>query len=142
MKATEFDIIAPSLESAWLQLDKQIVLRPICDEVQYRHAVVLMNSLIDRVGDSIDHPLAGLLDLVSDLIFNYEMEHVPIPVSDPHEMLGFLIEMAGGKRSDLDEIVSAADLSAILAGRKEISVSLATRLAEHFSVSRSLFIAS
>lgn len=34
--------------------------------------VTLMNDLLDVVGDNEEHQLAGLLELVDDLVSNYE----------------------------------------------------------------------
>ncbi len=37
-----------------------------------------MNSLLDVVGDQEDHPLIGLLDLISELVEDFDMEHYAI----------------------------------------------------------------
>ncbi len=41
-------------------------------EAEYDRMVLLMNGLIDRVGDVETHPLAGLLDLVGALVSGLE----------------------------------------------------------------------
>jgi len=41
-------------------------------EADYDRMVLLMNGLIDRVGDDETHPLAGLLDLVGALVSSLE----------------------------------------------------------------------
>lgn len=41
-------------------------------EADYDRMVLLMNGLIDRVGDDETHPLAGLLDLVGALVSGLE----------------------------------------------------------------------
>jgi len=92
------------------------------------------------VGDNEEHPLAGLLELVGDLISNYEREHFTIEASEPKDALRFLIEAKGLKQEDLSNIVAQGNLSKILAGHRKISATLAGKLGEFFGVSPALFI--
>jgi len=83
---------------------------------------------------------AGLLDLVSELVGEYDTNHYCIEASGPKEVLRYLIEMRGLKQSDLAEIVPQSNLSAILAGKRKISATLAGKLAKHFHVSPAAFV--
>jgi HTH-type transcriptional regulator/antitoxin HigA len=47
------------------------------NEQEYAEAVSLLDSLIDRVGENEQHPLASLMELVGVLISQYEETHVP-----------------------------------------------------------------
>lgn len=67
---TSFDI--KKLQSSWQTFDAMVHLRPIVNEPEYSRMVLLMNTLLDEVRDKEDHPLSGLLDLVGDLVSNYE----------------------------------------------------------------------
>ena len=73
---TNFDIQA--IGSAWAAFDPVAHLRPIHDESSYDQAVALMNALLDVVGDDEEHELAGLLELVGDVVSKYEREHYAI----------------------------------------------------------------
>jgi HTH-type transcriptional regulator/antitoxin HigA len=115
-------------------------IRPIHDEAGYDRMIALMNDLLDVVGDNENHKLAGLLELVGDLVSNYEREHLAIEASDPKDALRFLIEAKGLKQEDLSGIVTQFNLSNILAGRRKTSAALAGKLGEFFGVSPSLFI--
>ncbi|HOW75778.1 MAG TPA: hypothetical protein P5102_14260 [Candidatus Competibacteraceae bacterium] len=53
-------------------------MRPIRNEHEYDRTVILMNSLLDVVGDQDDHPLTGLLDLVSKLVEDFDTEHYAV----------------------------------------------------------------
>jgi HTH-type transcriptional regulator/antitoxin HigA len=99
-----------------------------------------MNGLLDIVGDQEGHALAGLLDLVSELVQDYDAEHYAIEASEPREVLRYLIEQRRLKQSDLAEIVPQSNLSAILAGKRKISATLAGKLARYFNVSPAVFI--
>ena len=44
---------------------------------EYRSLVVLLDGLIDEVGEDENHPLASLMEVIGVLIEKYEEEHVP-----------------------------------------------------------------
>lgn len=46
-------------------------------EKEYNQLVVLLDSLIDEVGEDEGHPLASLMDIIGTLIEKYETDHVP-----------------------------------------------------------------
>ena len=56
-------------------------MRPIRTEEEYDRTVSLMNYLVDIVGDQEDHALSGLLDLVSELVADYDKSHYAIEAS-------------------------------------------------------------
>ncbi len=71
MTASEFE----RLEQAWPALAPWLSVPR--SETDYRQLVELLNTLIDRVGEDERHPLASLMDLVGELIAQYEDAHVP-----------------------------------------------------------------
>lgn len=115
-------------------------LRPIHDKKSYVRMTTLMNSLLDVAGDDEDHPLSGLLDLVSDMVARYEQEHYAIEPAEPRDALRFLLESRGLKQEDLSAVVPQSNLSAILSGKRNISATLAGKLGKFFGVSSALFI--
>lgn len=134
----QFDIRA--IQSSWAAFDSMVHLRPIHDETGYDQMVALMNSLLDVVGDDEDHALSGLLDLVGDVVSKYEKEHYAIEAVAPKDSLRFLIEARGLNQEDLSAIVPQSNLSAILAGKRKISATLAGKLGKFFGVSPALFV--
>ncbi len=46
-------------------------------EEQYDRLVMLLDRLVDEVGEEETHPLASLMEIIGVLIENYETEHVP-----------------------------------------------------------------
>ena len=46
-------------------------------EKEYENLVVLLDGLIDEVGEDESHPLASLMEVVGVLIQKYEDENVP-----------------------------------------------------------------
>ena len=46
-------------------------------EEEYQQLVVVLDELIDIVGEDETHPLASLMEIIGVLIEKYEDEHVP-----------------------------------------------------------------
>lgn len=135
---TQFDIRA--IQASWQAFDEMAHLRPIQNEKEYGRIVALMNSLLDAVGDGEDHPLDGLLNLVGDMVSKYEQEHHAIEAAAPNDALRFLMEARGLKQEDLAAIVPQSNLSAILAGKRKISATLAGKLGKFFGISPAVFV--
>ncbi len=129
-----------TLQRTWTAFDHVAQLRPIRNEETYDRTAALMNYLLDVVGDDETHALSGLLDLVSELVEDYDTHHFAIEASEPREVLRYLIEMRGLKQGDLAHIVPQSNLSAILAGKRNISATLAGKLAKYFHVSPAVFV--
>ncbi|MDP1996101.1 MAG: helix-turn-helix domain-containing protein [Gallionella sp.] len=135
---TQFDIRA--IQASWQAFDEMAHLRPIQNEKEYDRMVALMNSLLDAVGDNEDHPLDGLLNLVGDMVSKYEQEHHAIEAAAPNDALRFLMEARGLKQEDLATVVPQSNLSAILAGKRKISATLAGKLGKFFGISPAVFV--
>ncbi len=137
---TQFNIRA--IQSSWQAFDAMAHLRPIHDEESYDRMMALMNSLLDATGDDEDHPLSGLLDLVGDMVSKYEQEHHAIEPAEPKDALRFLMDTRGLKQEDLSAVVPQSNLSAILAGKRKISATLAGKLGKFFGISPAIFVPS
>jgi HTH-type transcriptional regulator / antitoxin HigA len=135
---TQFDIQA--IQASWQAFDTMAHLHHIRTKSDYKRMVAMMNSLLETAGDDEDHPLSGLLELVGDLVSKYEQEHYAIEPAEPKEALRFLIEARGLKQEDLSVIVPQSNLSAILAGRRKISATLAGKLGKFFGISPAVFV--
>lgn len=63
------------VEQVWPDLAPLLFVPHTEDE--YQRLVMLLDSLVDRVGEDETHPLASLMEVVGALIERYEDEHVP-----------------------------------------------------------------
>ena len=129
-----------ALQSTWAAFDRVAHLRPIRSEEEYDRTVTLMNYLLDVIGDKPDDALSGLLDLVGELVADYDASHYAIEAAEPREILRSLIEQRGLRQGDLAEVLPQGNLSAILAGKRKISAPLAGKLAKYFNVSPAVFV--
>ena len=140
MQSTQTDFDIRAIQSSWTAFDSMVHLRPIHDAAGYDQMIALMNSLLDVVGDDEDHELSGLLELLGDVVSKYEREHYAIDAAEPKDSLRFLIEARGLTQEDLSAIVPQSNLSAILAGKRKISATLAGKFGKFFGVSAALFV--
>lgn len=102
---------------------------------------MLMNTLLDEIGDRESHPLIGLLDIVSGFVADYEQRNEPVAEAPPAEVLRFLMEQHDLRQSDLAELFGAqSNVSEVLAGKREINARQARALSARFGVSVAAFI--
>ena len=135
---TQFNI--QNLQASWQAFDAVAHLRPIHSAADFERMSAMMNALLDDVGDDEEHPLSGLPELVSDLIYRYEQTHHAIEAAAPKDVLRFLMESRGLKQDDLSTLLPQSNLSAILAGKRKISAVLAGKLGKYFGISSAVFV--
>ena len=103
-------------------------------ESDHMRASAVMDQLLDEVGEDENHPLAEILDCVSNQVSVYEADHIEIPDTPPRDVLRFLMEQQGLSQSDLADCAPQSRISEILNGRREISKDVAKALAKKFGV--------
>lgn len=79
-----------------------------------------------------------MLELLVELVRDYEQANFPMKKSTPAEMLEFLMEENELKPADLP--LPASRVSEILTGKRDVSKTQAVALGEFFRVSPALFI--
>jgi HTH-type transcriptional regulator/antitoxin HigA len=125
---------------AWMPFKKLVGVTRIRSENDYRHVCAMVEALLEEIGDDESHPLADVLDFLSDQIKAYEDEHYPIPDAEPREVLRFLMDQHGFKQEDLADCAPQSRISDILNGKRPVSKAIAKKLAGRFNVSAGLFI--
>ena len=125
---------------AWRPFKEVIGVTSVNTEEDYNKAMSLINSLLDVIKGDEEHPLADVLNYLSDLAIPYEEEHYSMPDASPRDLLEFLMEQQGLKQEDLADCAPQSRISEILNGKRTISKEIAKRLAKRFKVSVDLFI--
>lgn len=82
----------------------------------------------------------SLVDIVGDLIEDYEAAHHPLPDATGVQALRFLMEQHCLKQTDLPEIGSQGVISEILAGKRDLNIRQVRLLSERFRVSTATFV--
>jgi len=132
-----------TLGPAWNAFQSALPVRlaAIHSQADYERAVGFMNQLLDVVGDDEEHELADMLELLGQLVKDYESSHYTLPNAEPGQVLRFLMEQHDLKQADLNQEVGAQSVvSEILNGHRQINARQAKALAKRFGVTASVFI--
>jgi HTH-type transcriptional regulator/antitoxin HigA len=117
------------------------VPKVIKTEEENERALAIVESLMTKGEGNLTPEEDALLELLTDLIQEFEEQAYPIPKSDPHKMIAFLLEQRGLATKDLWPVIgSKSRVSEILAGKRSATKEQAKRLAEFFHVGVDLFI--
>jgi HTH-type transcriptional regulator/antitoxin HigA len=124
----------------WEQFRAATDSTPIRDEAHCARMTEMLEALLDETQGEEKHPAMGLVDIVGDLIEDYEAKHHSLPEVTGVQALKFLMEQHGLKQSDLCEIGSQGVLSEILKGKRELNIRQVRALSERFGVSTATFV--
>ena len=117
------------------------VPKVIKTEEENERALAIVESLMKKGEENMTPEEDALLELLTDLIQDFEERVYPIPKSDPYKMVAFLLEQRGLAPKDLWPVVgSKSRVSEILAGKRAMTKEQAKKLAEFFHVGVDLFI--
>ena len=100
----------------------------------------MLEDLLDKAAGDESHPAMGLVDIVGDLIADYEAEHHLLPEATGLQALQFLMAQHGLKQADLPEIGSQGVVSEVLAGKRKLNIRQLQALSERFGVSTATFV--
>lgn len=125
---------------AWMPFKQTIGVTSVHNEEEYAQATATINVLLEEIGDNDSHPLADVLDYLSDQVKAYEDDHYMIPKAEPHEALRFLMDQQGLRQEDLGDCAPQSRISEILGGKRAISKEMAKRFARRFHVHADLFL--
>jgi HTH-type transcriptional regulator/antitoxin HigA len=132
--------VAPKpLPDTYFKLVRQFPLAHIRDD---RH-LDIAQMMIDRLlTEDIDAGAREYLEVLTDLVENYEDEHVIIPDASEAEVLGELIRANGLSQLELAKKVgiSQSTISAVLKGTRSLTKDHIIALAKFFRVSPAAFL--
>ena len=88
-------------------------------------------------------PESDELDLLMVLVKDYDDKHYQLPELDALEVIKYKMEEMGMKAKDLEPIIgSKGHVSAILSGKREITLKMAQKLKNYFSIPAEVFLHS
>ena len=125
---------------AWEHFRNMTDIAPIRDEAHYERMVEMLQALLDEAAGDESHPALGLVDIVGDLIEDFEAAHPAQPPATGVQALQFLMKQHGLKQADLSEIGSQGVVSEILTGKRELNIRQVRALSERFGVSPATFV--
>jgi HTH-type transcriptional regulator/antitoxin HigA len=109
-------------------------------EEENNRMLAIVEGLMKK-GDSLSAEEGELLELLSNLISDFEDKHYPIKEPSPLEMLQHLMQARGLTAKDLWGLFGSKGVtSEVLSGKRGISKTHIKKLAIFFDVSPDLFI--
>jgi len=88
-------------------------------------------------------PESDELDLLMVLVKDYDDKHYELPELDALEVIKYKMQERGMKAKDLEPIIgSKGHVSAILSGKREITLKMAQKLKNYFSIPAEVFLHS
>ncbi|MFZ3194235.1 MAG: helix-turn-helix domain-containing protein [Moraxellaceae bacterium] len=117
------------------------LLTPPQTTVEFNRLVEALDELLDTIGDQEDHPLAGLVHRLGDLVSAYEQQYIPMPTTDGRSTLSALMQMHGLGQCDLADIAPQSVISEIISGKRQLNIRHIKALAARFNVSADTFLA-
>jgi len=132
--------VNPSITKAWTTIQASLPIHPIHGEKEYKAAVLLLNKLVDIIGNNTRHPLYSMLESIEVFIEDYEETYERIPDVSPVMVLKFLMREHNLKQKDLVEIGPQSVVSEILNGKRKLNLRQIQALASRFKLDSSVFL--
>jgi HTH-type transcriptional regulator/antitoxin HigA len=103
-----------------MRINIKKAIKPIKTEKEYKHALKMIEKLMDAKKGSSD---ADLLNVITLLVEKYEEKHYSIPQPDPIEAIKFRMEQLGLTQKDMVEIIgSKSRVSEIFNRKRKLTV--------------------
>lgn len=107
-------------------------------EADYNKAAIRMMEIFHALPGT---PENEELDLLIVLIKDYDEKHYQLPELDALEVIKYKMEEMGMKAKDLEPIIgSKGHVSAILSGKREITLKMAQKLKNYFRIPAEVFL--
>lgn len=97
--------------------------------------------LMEIFHTSPNTPESDELDLLMVLVKDYDDKHYELPELDALEVIKYKMQEMGIKAKDLELIIgSKGHVSSILSGKREITLKMAQKLKNYFSIPAEVFL--
>lgn len=107
-------------------------------EDDYNKASIRMMEIFHATPNT---PESDELDLLIVLIKDYDEKHYELPELDALEVIKYKMHEMGMKAKDLEPIIgSKGHVSAVLSGKREITLKMAQKLKNYFSIPADVFL--
>ena len=109
-------------------------------EKDYANASIRLMEIFHATPNT---PEGDELDLLLVLVKDYDEKHYQLPELDALEVIKYKMKEMGIKAKDLEPIIgSKGHVSAILSGKREITLKMAQKLKNYFSLPADVFLHS
>ena len=140
MPTTRGKVVSGDNRGPYLDLVRELPLRPLRSEADLDRAIAMIDRLSDRA--SLAPEEDDYLEVLAVLVEAYETEHEPEPVVSTAAMLRHLIEAKGVTQAEVAGATGAGEstISEVLSGKREVSRKVMRALADYFRVDPAVFL--
>ncbi len=139
MRAAKINSTIKSTIQYWKHISHDI--HEPCNTDDYHKLSIILDKLLDIVGEDEKHELIGLVDVISHMITMFdERENYQIKGLSGIKALKFLMAEHHLNQSNLPEIGSQGVVSEVLRGKRKLNVTQIKQLSKRFHVSPNTFI--
>lgn len=131
--------LVEDLVPVWKKINKAVPLNRIQNQKQYWKIIKLVDRLCLLVTNQ-KHPLAGLLNILTILVKEYDDKYCKLPFVSGIEALKFFMKQNNIKQTELSEIASQGVISDILSGKRKLNLRQIKALSKKFQTSAAIFI--
>lgn len=127
------------VKDRYLELIQQFPLRPLRDDRELAAATDLIHQLVDQ--DALSEPEQDYLDVLSQLVEQYETKTIPMrPLTDA-DMLRSFVDSHRLSQAEIARQTGIAEstIASVIAGKRQLSRKHIGKLAGYFGVSPALF---
>jgi HTH-type transcriptional regulator / antitoxin HigA len=110
----------------------------ITTKTEHEKACLRAKEIFHATPNTPEDDELGILIL---LIKDFEDKHYPMPKLDPLEVIKIKMDEMGLKNKDLEPLIgSKGHVSAILSGKREITLKMAQKLKNYFNIPAEVFL--
>jgi HTH-type transcriptional regulator / antitoxin HigA len=110
----------------------------ITTETEHKKACARAMKIFHAAPNTPEDDELGILIL---LIKDYEDKHYPMPELDPLEVIKIKMQEMGLKNKDLEPLIGTkGHVSAVLSGKREITLKMAQKLKNYFKIPAEVFL--
>jgi HTH-type transcriptional regulator/antitoxin HigA len=126
-------------QNLYLKLVARFPLRPIRSDQELDQAIHVVDSLIDR--ERLRRKETDYLDILSDLVERYEIEHYPIPPLSDGEIIEHLLETKAVSQAEVARATGIAEstISEVIAGKRKLNRTHIGKISHYFGVQPAAF---
>ena len=128
------------VSSKYLELIRAFPLRPIRSEAELARAEAMLHQLLDASG--LTAPEQDYLEILGNLIDEYEDKAHPIEPLPPSQMLGMSIESKGVTQTEVSRAtgIPVSTISELIAQKREFNRAHIEKLCAYFGLDPKAFI--
>jgi HTH-type transcriptional regulator / antitoxin HigA len=125
----------------YLDLVRQVPLRPIRNDRELDRAIVMIDTLIDR--QRLTPAEQDYLEVLGDLVERYEDDAHPIPDVSEGEVLRFMMDQRNLTQAEIARAtgITESRISEVLSGKRQLTRGQIEKLAAYFHLSPAVFLA-